>query len=211
LAGFDSVFHSLGEDFGAVEPSRDDPRWAVGPSETVRAPGMGRPASRAARVTDGSDDWTVPMSVVPPEPTAPPNPSRDLWAGDPWAAEARRAAQAARAAEPPPAQPRPVEPREARSARNGAPADPRAARNGAPAHPRHDERAVYQRPAHQRPAHHRPAHERPGVVGPGGEPAVDVPAARVPPPLPSAFAPLADDRTDLFDEPTSGRHRRPER
>jgi len=40
---------------------------------------------------------------------------------------------------------------------------------------------------------------------------VDVPASRVPPPVLPALAYLADEGTDPFDEPSSGRHRRPER
>jgi len=38
-----------------------------------------------------------------------------------------------------------------------------------------------------------------------------VPAARIPPPLPPAWAHLPDDRADPFDEQASGRHRRPDR
>jgi Protein of unknown function (DUF3710) len=178
-------------DAGAAE-SRHDPAWPSSVSDL----GADRRQEATARPTpDGSDDWTVPMSVVPPESAqaaeaTPGRPEHDLWAGDPWAAEARRAARAAQAAE----------------RRQGRPASPaeRGPREQDPGHPPHH------RAAHQRPAHQRPAHERPGDA-----PAVDVPSARVPPPVLPAWAHLRDDPAepwpDPYDEPPSGRHRRPER
>jgi hypothetical protein len=54
----------------------------------------------AGRPPDGSDDWTVPMSVVPPEPEPEPERRRrarhepdvgrgSAWADDTWAGDAR--------------------------------------------------------------------------------------------------------------------------
>jgi hypothetical protein len=205
-----------------VDASRDDPAWLgggrgssdgstwrpepveVGPPADVRPSGDGRPFG------DGADDWTVPMSVVPPAPApeaARDRPRDDLWAGDSWAAEARRAARTARAAERPP-EPDPV-PGHRRD--DGPRHDPTPAR-----HTRY--RPAHQRPAHHRPAHERSAHERSADERAGDGPAVDVPAARVAP-LPPAWAHRRDDRADHraddraypSDERSSGRHRRPDR
>jgi hypothetical protein len=178
---------------GAGSPeSRHDPGWPSSVSDL----GADRRQEPPARPTPaGSDDWTVPMSVVPSEPAQTAEATRgrpepDLWAGDPWAAEARRAARAAQAAER--RQEWPTSPAER---------GPREQDLGRPPH---------HRAAHQRPAHQRPAHERPGEA-----PAVDVPAARVPPPVLPAWAHLrdapADPWPDPYDEPPSGRHRRPDR
>jgi Protein of unknown function (DUF3710) len=208
-----------------------DRGWSVEASETVRAPASAvRPDPVEGRPSDGSDDWTVPMSVVPPGPVpetpgAPGEP--DLWAGDPWADEARRAARAARAAEraarpgarergpreggAPDREAREREARERGAADNEARAREARARETRAREAR--ERAAHERGAHERPAHRRAAHERPARDDPStgraaATAAVDVPAARVAPPV---RAPLADTRPDPVDRPPAGRHRRPER
>jgi hypothetical protein len=211
---------------------RVDPAWSVYPAAAASLPPARRePGPNPAG--DGSDDWTVPMAVVPPavDPDVADGGS-DLWAGDPWAAETRRIARearAARAASDPVPSPDPApeeswrrQPTSRRSGHRASESEP-AAHGERPV----DRRSRY-RPAHQRPAHQRPAHGRPGAddVPPAyppsayDAPAYDSPAYRAPTYDPPAYAPPADPdappartrsaRAPAEQQPWSGRHRRPE-
>jgi Protein of unknown function (DUF3710) len=188
--------------------------WSVSGPDTVRAPApqwgpssSGIGSSAGAEVA-GSDDWTVPIPVVRPEPErgAEPPPGRgrpeaDLWAGDPWADEARRAARVARSAEQQ-AREQVRHPAHGRGAheRGGQEAEipHRGHGRGAHAHEA-QEGGTHERPAHRRGSHERSAH-RPSSEGPAAS--VDLPATRVVPPAPAA--------PRLADHPAAGRHRRPE-
>jgi hypothetical protein len=219
----------------AVEPPAV-PGWSAETSDTVHAPASARrvePVGDRRPVdppSDGSEDWTVPMSIVRPADPAPePSSGRrahrrpDLWADDPWAEEARRAARAARAAE----QPYPASGRDVPG--YGIPGR-EVPGYGVPGHgaagrkvPRHGvpereapERGSHERGSHERPAHRRAAHEKPFRDAPNGrrhaaDRDADVPVAPVAPPVTGPPAHLADEWADPFDGRSSGRHRRPER
>ncbi len=173
---------------------RVDPAWSAYPAAESRPPTRPEPAPIPAG--DGSDDWTVPMAVVPPAagPDVPDGGS-DLWAGDPWAVETRRIAREARAAlaasepvpspDPVPEEPwrrRPPDRRPGHRAPGADAAEPGPGRAAPGEHA--SDRLSRHRPAHQRPAHQRPAHGRPGADD--GDPTYG------PPPYqPSAYEPSA--------------------
>jgi hypothetical protein len=188
-----------------------EPVWALDVSATVHAPPWrsetaDRPAAAEAAAdgadgADGADDWTLPIPVVPPRPEPVPAPAPapvvDPLADAPWIAEARRVARAAQAAE-----------QEAKRAAQRA-AREQAAREYArerSAHGSADEHAGQHRPAHRRPQHGS-GHPYPAGRGTPLDPPVTG-SASAPPPVRARHS---AERPEPFDEPSSGRHRRPER